>query len=36
MNKNYMIISVVAEKAFDKFNIHLWQTLNKVSIEAYA
>ena len=23
-NKNHMIISIDAEKAFDKFNIHLW------------
>ena len=35
MNKNYMIISVIAEKALDKFNIHLWQTLNKVSVQEY-
>ena len=28
-NKNHMIISIDAEKAFDKFNIHLWSKLSR-------
>ena len=27
--KNKMIISIDAEKAFDKFNINLWQKLSR-------
>ena len=33
-DKHYMIISIDAEKAFEKYNIHLWlKTFNKVGLE---